>query len=93
MKIQIKDTARVKSEADLLQANAAKMQEIQAEIENILSSVKSYWDQNQEDAQKFYGELKTNSARLKTIYENSSEFSSAMTEYINYVERNSQQSL
>ncbi|MBQ9834293.1 MAG: hypothetical protein IJO33_03785 [Bacilli bacterium] len=93
MKIQIKDTSKVKTESESLQDNAAKMQEIQNEIENILSSLKSYWDQNQEDAQKFYGDLKTNSARLKTIYENSSEFSSAMIEYINYVEKNSQQSL
>lgn len=93
MKIQIRDTEKVKSESDLLQASAIQLQEIQTEIENILTTVKNYWDQNQEDAQKFYGELKTNSERLKTIYENSKEFASAMTEYINYVETNAQKSL
>lgn len=90
MKIQITNTSTVKSESETLQENDKQLLKIKTEIDDILEKIKTYWNENQEDEQKFYGDLKTSSTVLKTIAENSEEFASTMLEYIEYIEKHSQ---
>lgn len=89
MRIQITNTSTVKSESLTLQENDKQLTTIKSEIDDILEKIKTYWNAEQEDEQKFYNDLKTSSAVLKTIADNSEEFAGAMIEYIELIERQS----
>ena len=87
MAIVINNTGQVKSSADQLSANSVKLNSVSESLEYILSEVKEYWEQSQQDAQTFSTGLQENIDKLSTIVSCNKEFSSAITNYMDVTEK------
>lgn len=79
--IKINNTAQAISDAEEIASAAVKINSVAESIEFILSEVKSYWEQTQQDAQTFYNGLEQNVGILKTIAECNKDFSQIVTKY------------
>lgn len=79
--IKINNTGQVKNDAEEIATNAIKINSVAESIEFILTEVKGYWEQTQQDAQTFYTGLEQNVGILKTIAECNKDFSTTITKY------------
>jgi len=79
--IKINNTAQAISDAEEIATNAIELNSVAESIEFILSEVKGYWEQTQQDAQKFSTGLEKNVETLKNIVECSKEFSQVVVKY------------
>lgn len=79
--IKINNTGQVINDAEEVATNAVKINSVAESIDYILTEVKGYWEQSQQDAQNFYNGLLQNVGILKTIAECNKDFSTTITKY------------
>ncbi len=79
------DTAREQAEA--IAANIAQIKSVKSSIEYILKELAEYWEQTQQDAQAFSGELTKNAEKLDVIISCNTEFAENMVSYISATEQ------
>lgn len=79
--IKINNTAQAISDAEEIATNAIEINSVAESIEFILSEVKGYWEQTQQDAQVFSAGLEKNLETLNNIVECNKEFSQVITKY------------
>ena len=90
MAIVIRNTQQVREYAQQLATNAEKIRSSKGSIDYILSELAQYWEQTQQDAQKFSTRLKENSETIGTIIECNQEFARALENYIDATEATAQ---
>lgn len=88
--IQITNTQQAKTDAENLASSAVETESVIESIEYILSEIKQYWEESQQDAQTFSTGLETNVNTLKTIVECNKDFSAAITKYAENQEKTAQ---
>ena len=80
-KISINDTAKAISDAQELATNAVQIDSVRESLEYILNEVKAYWEETQQDAQKFSSGLSKNVINLQSMVECNKEFANVITKY------------
>ena len=90
MNIHIQNVTEAVSSSEQLTANSIQLEQANEAIEQILAEVNNYWEETQQDAQKFSKELKADTSKLTKIVECNKEFATNVTNYANAQERASQ---
>ena len=86
MSIFIKNTSLVKNESEKVISETFGIQSVQESIEEILNGLNQYWNQNQEDQQKFAKGLADDVNFLKNICDCNKEFSNSIINYMEVTE-------
>ncbi len=89
--IQITNTLIAKNDSSELSNNVVQTNSVIDSLEYIMTEIKQYWEESQQDAQKFASGLETNIANLKTIAECNKDFASAIEKYADTQDKIGQQ--
>ena len=93
MKIEINNTATVKSEASALIEHSIGLDSVAESIESAIEELKQYWEITQDDASWFYDTLKQKATDLRDIVGCNKNFANVIINYAEKQEKTSQNTI